>query len=420
MMENKYFVKGTFIDTPNYDRLRVRKGFILVEGGKVVSFFEDIDNKDNLKVYDFSSLLIIPGLIDLHLHAPQYNFVGTAMDLELMDWLNAYTFPEESKFCNLDYSKRTYGLLVKDLLSGPTTRACIFSSIYTDSTLQLMDLLEEKKFIAYVGKVGMDRNSPDYYVEKDGINETIRYLEETKKRNYQFVRPIITPRFTPSVSDEYMEQLGKIAIKYNVPCQSHLSENNGEIEFVKELRPQDRTYAESYDKYGLFGKPVKTVMAHCIHCDELEQKMLKDNGVYIAHCPTSNVNLLSGICPSAMYLRNGFHIGIGSDIAGGNTLDLFQVMQSIIQSSKARYKYISQEYEPLTLPEVLYMATVGGGSFFGKVGLFEEGYEFDAVVIDDKELITPREYNESERIERLIYLNKGKVSDKFIKGNKVL
>ena len=138
-----------------------------------------------------------------------------------------------------------------------------------------MDLLEQKKMCAYVGKVGMDRNCPDYYIEKNGKEETLRFVEECQKKNYQYVKPIITPRFTISCTDEYMQYMGEIAKKYKIPVQSHLSENLGEVEFVKQLRPNDKFYAESYDKYGLFGSEVKTIMSHCIHCPKEEQEFIK-------------------------------------------------------------------------------------------------------------------------------------------------
>ena len=298
-------VKGTFIDTVSMDNLRIREGFILVNNGIIQQF--SVNNPDeSLKLYDYSGHLIIPGLIDLHVHAPQYSYAGIGMDLELIDWLNKYTFIEESKYQDLDYAKKNYEIFVNDLSRSPTTRASIFATIHVEATLLLMDLLEQKKICCFVGKVGMDRNSPDYYIEKNGEEETIRFIEECNKRNYKFVKPIITPRFTPGCTDEYMEKLGKIAKKYHLPVQSHLSENTNEIKWMKDLRPNDSFYAESYAKNGLFGKDCNTIMAHCVYCPEEEKELIKSNGVFIAHCPTSNSNISSGICPAAMFLRKGY------------------------------------------------------------------------------------------------------------------
>ena len=416
--ETKFIIKGTFIDTLTKDEFRIRKGFILVEDGLIKSFSEE--NPDtSLKLYDYTGKLIIPGLSDLHLHAPQYPNAGLGLDLELLDWLDTYTFPEESKYKDIEYAKKAYRTFVDDLAKTATTRASIFATLHTDMTLLLMDLLEQKKICAYVGKVGMDRNCPDFYIEKNGKEETLRFVEECQKRNYKFVKPIITPRFTISCTDEYMKYMGELAKKYNIAVQSHLSENLGEIDFVRQLRPNDKFYGESYDKNGLFGKEVKTVMAHCVHCPKEESKLIKKNGVYIAHCPTSNSNLSSGICPAGRYLREGYNIGIGSDISGGHTLDLFEVIRHAIQVSKMNLRYINPKEKPLTLSETFFMATNKGGSFFGKVGVFEKDYEFDAIVLDESLIKNIREYNEKERLERFIYNKDAKIESKFIRGNKI-
>lgn len=416
--ETKFIIKGTFIDTLTKDEFRIRKGFILVEDGLIKNFSEE--NPDtSIKLYDYTGKLIIPGLSDLHLHASQYPNTGLGLDLELLDWLDTYTFPEESKYKDIEYAKKAYQTFVDDLAKTATTRASIFATLHTDITLLLMDLLEQKKICAYVGKVGMDRNCPDFYIEKNGKEETLRFVEECQKRNYKFVKPIITPRFTISCTDEYMKYMGELAKKYNIAVQSHLSENFGEIDFVRQLRPNDKFYGESYDKNGLFGKEVKTVMAHCVHCPKEESELIKKNGVYIAHCPTSNSNISSGICPAGRYLREGYNIGIGSDISGGHTLDLFEVIRHAIQVSKMNLRYINPKEKPLTLSETFFMATNKGGSFFGKVGVFEKDYEFDAIVLDESLIKNIREYNEKERLERFIYNKDAKIESKFIRGNKI-
>ena len=415
---SKFLVKGTFIDTITKDEFRIRKGYILVEDGLTKDFSEENPDK-SLKLFDYTDKLIIPGLSDLHIHAPQYPNMGLGMDLELLGWLDTYTFPEESKFKDPEYAKKIYQTFVDDLAKSATTRASIFATLHTDVTLLLMDLLEQKKICAYVGKVGMDRNCPDFYIEKNGKEETKRFVEECEKRNYKFVKPIITPRFTISCTDEYMEYMGKLAKEHNIPVQSHLSENLGEIDFVKQLRPNDKFYAESYDKSGLFGKEVKTVMAHCVHCPKEEKELIKKNGVYIAHCPTSNSNLSSGICPAGEFLREGYNIGLGSDVSGGHTLDLFEVIRHAIEMSKMHLRYVDLNEKGLTLPETFYMASNKGGSFFGKVGVFEKDYEFDALVLDESLIPSVRTYNEKERLERFIYHKNARIESKFIRGNKI-
>lgn len=416
---SSFIVRGIFADTPSIGELRIRKGELLIENGCISEFKESFEKSDNLKVYDFKDKIIVPGLIDLHLHAPQYSYSGTAMDLELLDWLNKYTFPEEAKYKDINYAKEQYEIFVGDLVKCPSTRFCVFASIHCDSTIELMDQFEKSGLIAYVGKVCMNRNSPDFYTEsttENGMKETTRWLDELTKKNYKNVFPIITPRFTISVTDDYMKQLGELANTRNIAAQSHLSENNSEIEFVKELCPDTKFYGETYSRYGLFGDKIKTVMAHCVHCPLEESKLIKDNKVFIAFCPTSNDNLSSGICPAAKYLREEYNIGLGSDVAGGDTINLFDVMKTGIQSSKMYWKYINKEVKAMNFKEALYIATYGGGRFFGKVGLFEKGFEFDAIVLDEKKIKNKREFNVEERLEKFIYLGKGEISNKFVKG----
>ncbi|MEG0391321.1 MAG: amidohydrolase family protein, partial [Anaerovoracaceae bacterium] len=403
--------------------LAVCQGYVVSEDGMSKGCFEKLPAEyEGLPVADYSGKLILPGMTDLHLHAPQYAFRGTAMDLELLDWLNTYTYPEEAKYGDLDYARKAYGILVKDLLESPTTRACIFASLHTEGTLLLMELLEDAGLPAYVGKLNMNRNAPENYCElstKAGMEETERWLAECEKKGFTKVRPILTPRFTPSVTDDYMEALGQLAKEKGLPVQSHLSENLGEIAWVKELCPDAVHYGDTYDRFSLFGSENPALMAHCIYSSQEEVDLMKANDVFIAHCPTSNENVIAGIAPASKYLHEGLSIGLGSDIAGGHTLDLFKVMASAVQVSKLYWRYLDQAEPPLSIAEVFWMATVGGGGFFGKVGSFLPGYQFDAIVIDDAFLETTRTLSPEERLERFVYLGNGKVMSKFVEGRQI-
>ncbi|MBQ8616703.1 MAG: amidohydrolase family protein [Clostridia bacterium] len=423
-MNKTFALKGLFIDTPVIGELRVREGCLICEDGKVAGFYDVLpDRYAGIDVHDCSGRLIIPGMSDLHLHASQYSYCGTAMDLELLEWLQNYTYPEEARYADLAHARAYYEIFTRDLLHTATTRAAIFATIHPEGTLELMRQLDEAGLGAYVGKLNMDRNCPDFYSEltpENGAAETRRWLDMCQEAGFERVFPILTPRFTPSVTDAYMEKLGKISRERGVAMQSHLSENLSEIEWVKALCPDAKNYADTYARYGLFGGACKTIMAHCIYCPEEEDALMKQNHVFIAHCPTSNENVIAGISPAARYLRQGYEIGLGSDVAGGHTLDLFAVMASAVQVSKLRWRYVDQTDKPLTIPETLYMATAGGGRFFGKVGLFEEGYAFDAVVIDDSANKNLRAFSPAERIERCAYLGGAKVTDKFVDGRKIL
>ena len=424
MNTNTFALKGLFLDTPVAGELRAREGFLVCENGLCVGSYDILPEQyAGIPVQDYTGMLIIPGMSDLHLHAPQYSYCGTAMDLELLEWLQSYTYPEEGRYADPKHAREYYAVFTRDLLHTTTTRAAIFATIHTDATLELMRQLHEAGLGACVGKLNMDRNCPDYYSEltpENGESETRRWLEACQALNYPRVHPILTPRFTPSVTDAYMEKIGKLAAEYHVPMQSHLSENLSEIEWVKSLCPDAQNYADTYARYGLFGGDCKTIMAHCIYCPEEEDRMMREGGVFIAHCPTSNENVIAGIAPAARYLRSGYEIGLGSDVAGGHTLDLLAVMASAVQVSKLRWRYVDQAEKPLTMLEALYMATAGGGKFFGKVGLFEKGYAFDAVVLDDSALQNLRTFSAAERIERCAYLGKTVVKAKFVDGIQVL
>ena len=423
-MQTSFALKGLFIDTPVIGGLRTREGYLVCEDGKVAGFYDTLPEAyAGISVHDCGDKLVIPGMSDLHLHASQYSYCGTAMDLELLEWLQNYTYPEEARYQDVAHARAYYEIFTRDLLHTATTRCAIFATIHPEGTFELMRQLDEAGLGAYVGKLNMDRNCPDFYSEltpENGAAETRRWLDMCKEANFQRVFPILTPRFTPSVTDAYMEKIGEISREYGVAMQSHLSENLSEIEWVKALCPDARHYADTYARYGLFGGECPTIMAHCIYCPEEEDVLMKQNHVFIAHCPTSNENVIAGISPAARYLRQGYEIGLGSDVAGGHTLDLFAVMASAVQVSKLRWRYVDQSEKPLTIPETLYMATAGGGRFFGKVGLFEEGYAFDAVVIDDSANKNLRAFSPAERIERCAYLGGAKVTDKFVDGRRIL
>lgn len=415
-------IKGNICYSRSKDEICIaEKSYVVCENNQCVGIFEQLPECYKMfPCYDYEDKIVIPGLVDLHVHAPQYTFRGLGMDLELIDWLNTHTFKEEAKYSNLEYADKAYEIFVEDLIQSATTRACIFGTIHNEATLLLMNKLENAGLKAYVGKVNMDRNSPEYLCEESAeksAEDTEKWLMACKE--FENVKPILTPRFTPSCTDELFERLSELQKKYHLPMQSHLSENLGEIAWVKELCPGTKCYGESYDRYDMFGDSCPTIMAHCVHSSDDEIEMMRKQNVFVAHCPESNANLSSGVAPVKKYLEKGMKVGLGSDVAGGSSLSIFKAMALAIQYSKLRWRLYDQTVAPLTIEEVFYMATKGGGEFFGKVGSFEEGYEFDAVVLDDSTLKHPQEMNVRERLERLIYLAEDKnIVAKFVNGKK--
>ena len=431
-MNNSFVIKGNVCQTITTDGLDLHENaYVVCVDGVSKGVFDVLPEEyAGLPLRDYGDALIFPGMVDLHIHAPQYAFRGMCMDLELMDWLNRYTFPEEEKYEDLSYAEKAYTLFVDAMKKSATTRACIFATRHRPATELLMQQMEDSGLISYVGKVNMDREASEALTEDSAAISaftTFGWINAVKDR-FTRTKPILTPRFIPCCTDELMEELREIQMAYGIPVQSHLSESKGEIDFVKFLRPENPFYGDSYNAYDLFGKnkgintDVKTVMAHCVWSTEDEVALMRKNGVYVAHCPASNMNLTSGIAPIRKYLAQGLNIGLGSDIAGGHSASIFRAITDAIQVSKMYFRMVDESCKPLVFSEAFYLATKGGGSFFGKVGSFEEGYEFDAVVMDDSVLPHPQVLNLAERMERAVYLglDEKNITAKYAAGQQVL
>lgn len=422
-MAEIYAVRGDICFTPEFGRISsINDGYIVCSEGRIEGVFTELPEKyRGMEIKDFRGKIICPGMSDLHIHAPQYVYRGLGMDLELLQWLEQITFPQEARFADLDYARRAYDMFAEDIRKSATTRVNVFATIHTPATVYLMEALDRAGLAGYVGKVNMDRNSPDNYREKteESIRATIEWLGDVSGR-FDRIKPMITPRFVPSCTDELMAELGRIAGERKLPVQSHLSENISEVEWVRELAPDSKGYADAYDRFGLFGQSGPAVMAHCLYLTGDEMKLMKERGVYVAHSPQSNVNLCSGIAPMRVLINEGIRCGLASDVAGGSSINLFKAVTDAVQVSKLRWRLVDSSCAPITFPEALWMATAGGGSFFGKIGLFAEGYEFDALVIDDSSVPTPLELNIEQRLERMMYLgHTDNIVAKFVAGKRI-
>ena len=427
MPEKTFAIHGDIVWSRDQANLQWAKdGYLVVVGGVSKGVFQKLPAEyEGIEVIDHAGKLVIPGMTDIHVHAPQYGFRGLGMDLELLEWLNTHTFPEESKYANLEYADKAYGIFAGDLLRSPTTRAAVFGTMHVEPTELLMDKLESTGLKTYVGKVNMDRNSPDYLCEKDAatsLADTVRWLDDVEAKGYGNTRPILTPRFTPTCSDELMGGLGKLKQERGLPLQSHLSENLSEIDWVHGLCPWSSCYGQTYEHFGEMDGEGKVVMAHCNHSTDEEIAILKRHNVFVATCPQSNMQLSSGIAPIRRYLVEGVHVGLGTDVAGGATLSMFRAVADLVGCSKLRWRLVDQNLKPLSTAEALYIATVGGGSFVGKVGSFERGFEVDALVLDDSGIRTPLDCDPAERVERYMYLAEegGRIVEKYVAGVRVL
>lgn len=424
-MTGNLILKGDIVFNETSKTIRtVKDGYLVCQEGLCKGVFSSVpENCKDFEVLDFTGKLIIPGMTDLHVHAPQYAFRGVGMDLELLDWLKKYTFPEEAKYADLEYAKKAYSHFAQDLKRSFTTRAVVFATLHNEATVNLMDQLENTGLVTYVGKVNMDRNGAEGLEEesaKKSLEDTIQWLNYIEEK-YQNTKPIITPRFIPSCSDDLMKGLGKLAAQKKLCIQSHLSENKSEIAWVKELVPQSTSYANAYEIFGAIGeKSLPAIMAHCVYSNEDEVSIMKNHGTYVAHCPSSNMNLASGIAPVRRFLEAGLNVGLGTDVAAGSSMNMMQEIRLCIQASKMYYRLVDQNVKPLSFEEAFYIATEGGGSYFGKVGSFKEGYDFDALILDDSAMCSTRDFSVKDRIERACY-NDGDVrlECKFVQGKKV-
>ncbi|WP_295583306.1 amidohydrolase family protein [uncultured Oscillibacter sp.] len=414
-------LKGTVVSAPALGRLDVTEhGYLVAEDGIITGVYPVLPEQwAGAAVEDFGDALILQSFADLHLHAPQYPMLGMGMDLPLLDWLNAYAFPTEARFADPDYAQTVYRRLAKELIRGGTTRVCMFSSLHREATLILMEELERAGVTGYVGKVNMDRNGAPGLLEETteaSMSDTLLWLDQC--RDFSHIHPILTPRFTPSCTDGLMAFLGRLAQERALPVQSHLSENRAEMDWVAQLHPDCAQYWETYAKYGMWNG--RTVMAHCVWSDPRERRAMAEAGVTAVYCADSNQNICSGVAPVRAMLQEGVKVALGSDIAGGDRLCMFDVVASSIRASKARRILDGWETDFLTVPEGWYLGTSAGAAYFGEAPGFAPGNPLHAVVLADGDLPSPHPLTPAERLERCVYLRQdGAVQAVWSAGRKV-
>lgn len=398
-------LKGHIVSAPKLGKLEITEnGYLVLDDGVIVGIYDALPERwQNAPIADYSGKLILQSFADMHMHAAQFPMLSIGLDLPLLDWLQRYAFPTEARFSDVGYAREVYAELAKKLLHYGTTRVVAFGSLHADATIVLMEELEKAGVTGYVGKVNMDRNAmPGVYGEttEDSMRDTIRFLDAAER--FTKVKPIITPRFTPSCTNELMEFLGKIVRERGLRVQSHLSENRQEIAWVRELHPDCSEYWETYDKYGLFGD--HTVMAHCVHSSAREREVMKQRNVLVAHCPDSNINICSGIVPVRTMLNEGLWVALGSDIAGGAELPMNRAITGAIRMSNARHIVSDWQDDFLTVEEAFYLGTTSGARYFGAGDGFAAGDALHAIVVDDEGLSSAKDLSVLERLKRALNL----------------
>lgn len=356
--------------------------------------YEDTQNFHRLSDGQY----ILPGFVDLHVHAPQWAQSGTALDRPLHDWLHTYTFPLEAKFSNLDFATNVYEGLVHSLLSNGTTTALYFATVHKEASLLLAEICAKKGQRGLVGKVVMDdpEQNPDYYRDFDtktalqDTEEFILAVKELGKDVKQGVYPVVTPRFIPSCTDEALKGLGELAEKYDTHIQSHCSESDWEHQYVYERYGKNDAYA--LHQFGLLGD--KSVMAHCNFLSDQDADLFAKTGTAIGHCPLSNAYFANSVIPIKRFKALGVDIGLGTDISGGPSPSIYDNAKQAVISSRMLEDGVNADLPAeergvpnsrLTLIEAFYYATAGGGESLSlPIGRIEENFAWDVQIIDTK------------------------------------
>jgi guanine deaminase len=417
--------KGRILNPLSYTELEdIPDGALTVKEGKIVKYGRSKERTES-NVVDFGDKVITPGLIDTHVHLPQYDVV--AMDsYERSEWLDNYIFPAEKRFESKEVATEASARFFTDLKANGTTTACVYGTVHKDSTDVAFEEARRSGLRIFMGKVMMDQNSPEFLQEKTA--ESLETSEELCKKWHRKERGklnyVFTPRFAPMCSLDLMKQVSKLAMKHDAYIQTHLSEYRGELRLVKALFPNYRNYTHVYESANLLTR--KTIMAHCIYLDDDELSMLRKYSTKVAHCPSSNFFLKSGIFNAARITDAGLDVGLGSDVGGGPNLSMLREMCNACYMSKVNYILSEGKSNSIDSTFAFYLATMGGAKVLGLehvVGNFSIGKEADFIVVDaDKidPLKNSRGRKGKEMLSQLVHRGDDRVvSATYVQGVKV-
>ncbi len=365
-------------------------GYLAIDGDRItgVGDWRNVPRQSSTLTQLGRDVLVTPGFVDTHLHAPQLEMIGSYGG-DLLEWLNRYTFPTEAKFSDPKHAEMVARVFFEELLRNGTLCALIFSTIHYRATDIFFAEAERRGFRAIIGKTMMDRNAPEALLEtpRQSFEESRTLLQKWHKRG--LLRYAITPRFAPTSTPELLEAAGQLKREFpDAYVHSHISENRNEVQWVHDLFPEAE-YADVYDRYGLLGE--RTVLAHGVHLSEEELELLARRGTRVAHCPNSNLFLGSGLFRLHHTLDAGVVVGLGTDIGAGTTPSMFTTMSDA-------YKVQQVQGVSLTPFHLWYLASLGGAralSLDGESGSLEAGKSADFLLLDLKS--TPLVALRSER-----------------------
>ncbi len=353
-------------------------GILLVEDGLVVSLHaaDKTTLQGDCTVHDLTGKLLVPGFIDTHVHYPQVDVIASH-GTQLLQWLETYTFPVEQQFDNMDTASATAAFFLDELMRNGTTTALVFGTVHKASVDAFFHAAQSRNLRMICGKVMMDRNAPDALCDTpqssyDDSKALIEQWHNTDRLAYA-----VTPRFAPTSSEEQLQLAGKLLNEFSdVYMHTHLSENMAECDWVASLFPDQLDYLSVYERFGLVRK--RSVFAHSIHLSHSEWTRMNKACAAVAHCPTSNLFIGSGLFDLRAAMKACVPVGLGTDIGGG---DSFSILRTINEAYK-----IQQLQGFNVIPEqAFYMATLGGAvalDLDNHIGNFEPGKEADFVALD--------------------------------------
>ncbi len=399
-------------------------GYLVVDKkGKIVECNEFDFFKDeliNYNVHNYSDFLIIPGMIDAHTHIPQYDEIGTGSG-ELLDWLNNYIFPLESRFDDFLYSYHKAKRFFEELIRNGTTTCFVYSSIHYNSTSAAFESAADCGINAYIGNsMGDAPNSSELqYSVEENLSISEKLLKKYHKSAHGHLEFIVTPRYAGNCSFELLKSAGDFAKANDLYIQTHIAENKGELELIKSKFPNFSNYTDIYDKAGLIGE--KSILAHGIYLNDKEVNRIKDSGTIISHCPNSNRYLSSGVMQLDNYLKKKLKMTFGTDIAGGFYKSIIEEAREATESSKTYKMLIDNNSEIISPIKAFSHTNIDAAKNLGidsKCGNFEKGKNADFVVIDNIN------FNYKDSIDRiiakLIYTtSKSEIKHTFINGKRM-
>lgn len=391
-------IRGFLIDAPEFGKLRSwRDGALVIDNGLIAEIgdYEMLRKKprpQKVRWTHSNHAAVFPGLIDLHTHLPQYPAVAKGQS-DLLPWLRQHVFPLEKEFRGAK-ARKEISLYFQELARHGTTTAVLYTTIYEESCDAAFQAAEKSGLRVVMGKMMMDTGSygqlPAEKILSVSLQESERLCKKWHGAADGRIEYAFSPRFALSCSENMMRAAADAAKRHSAYIQTHLSENLEEIENVRTQFSWAADYTDIYDKCGLLGP--RSILGHCIHLSDREKEALAASGASIAHCPTANFFLSSGIMRLDQLLDRGIRIGLGTDVGAGTELNLWQVMRSSIEAQKAR-SFFELGTRRIGPPEALYLGTQGAAEALGKggtIGSFEIGKEADLTLVDFPKLLPYR------------------------------